>query len=329
MLENTLDLDIRPRRLRQSASMRALVQETRLHPSNLVVPLFIVEGSHIQQEIKAMPGIFRLSPDLVLKEIELLMEHGITAVDLFFYIEDHKKDWRGSESIRQGNLLEKSVRLIKKTFPELLVMVDIALDPYTDHGHDGIMNAAGEVVNDESVQALVEMSLHAARSGADVIAPSDMMDGRIRAIRRSLDREGFYKVSIMSYTAKYASGFYGPFRTALDSKPRVGDKKGYQMNPANSREAIREALLDQEEGADMLLIKPALPYLDIIAKVKEKVDLPVGAYHVSGEYAMVIAAEQQGWINGDQVFFESLTAIKRAGADFILTYAAKRVLAYL
>lgn len=324
-----LQLDIRPRRLRSMGAMRDLVQETRLHPSDFVAPLFIARGINRRDEIKSMPGIYRLSLDMALKEIELLMELGLGAVDLFFYIEEDKKDARALESIRKGNLLEESVRLIKKTFPELLVMIDVALDPYTTHGHDGIVNALGEIDNDESVEALIMMSLHAAEAGADVIAPSDMMDGRVRAIRRALDKENFINVSILSYTAKYASSFYGPFRDALDSKPRFGDKKTYQMNPANSKEALREALLDQEEGADMLLIKPALPYLDIISKVKEKTLLPVGAYHVSGEYSMVIAAERQGWIDGDMVFLESLTSIKRAGADFILTYAAKRCLPLL
>jgi len=316
----------RPRRLRKNEAIRSLVQETRLHPSDFVVPLFIMSGTNTRHEIKSMPGIYRLSLDLCLHEIEYLMEQGIKAVDLFCYVDDEKKDALGRESIRPGNLLEIAIRTIKAKFPELLVMVDVALDPYTDHGHDGIMGDTGDVLNDESVEALVAMSMHAARAGADVIAPSDMMDGRVLAIRKALDHERLIDVSILSYTAKYASSFYGPFRNALDSKPRFGNKKSYQMNPANSREAIRETLLDQKEGADMLLVKPALPYLDIIQKVKEHSHLPVGAYHVSGEYAMVIAAEERGWINGDAVFLESLTAIKRAGADFILTYAAKRVL---
>lgn len=326
---NKLDMPLRPRRLRRSDAIRGLVEETQLHPRDLIVPLFIAPGAKLKNEITSMPGIFRLSLDNTLREIEALLALGILAVDLFAYVEQEKKNSRGSEALRPDNLLAESIRAIKKEFPELLVMADIALDPYTDHGHDGIVNADGEIVNDETVEVLSEMSLLAARAGADVIAPSDMMDGRVAFIRSALDQEGFEQVSILSYTAKYASSFYGPFRDALDSKPRFGNKKTYQMNPANVREALREAELDEAEGADMLLVKPALPYLDVIAKIKERTHLPVGAYHVSGEYAMVIAAEQAGWIKGDDVFLESLTSIKRAGADFILTYAARRVLPYI
>lgn len=321
-----LDIPQRPRRLRRCEAIRELAQETRLHPSDFVVPLFIISGQGQRSEIKSMPDIFRLTLDNTLKEIEQLARLGIKAVDLFCYVDPEKKDFRGTEALRQDNLLAHSIRTIKREFPEILIMADIALDPYTDHGHDGIVNSSGEIVNDETVEVLAEMSLHAARAGADVVAPSDMMDGRVAVIRSKLDQEGLEHVSILSYTAKYASSFYGPFRDALDSKPRFGNKKTYQMNPANIREALREAELDEAEGADMLLVKPALPYLDVIAKIKERTHLPVGAYHVSGEYAMVIAAERQGWIKGDDVFLESLTAIKRAGADFILSYAAKRIL---
>ncbi|CRX37451.1 porphobilinogen synthase [Estrella lausannensis] len=323
---NKLDMPSRPRRLRRSDAIRGLVQETRLHPRDLIVPLFIAPGDRRTDEITSMPGIFRLSLDHTLREIEALCTLGIRAVDLFAYVAQEMKDSRGSEALRPDNLLAESIRTIKKEFPEILVMADIALDPYTDHGHDGIVNASGDIVNDETVEVLSEMSLLAARAGVDVVAPSDMMDGRVASIRSALDQEGFEQVSILSYTAKYASSFYGPFRDALDSKPRFGNKKTYQMNPANVREALREAELDEAEGADMLLVKPALPYLDVIAKIKERTHLPVGAYHVSGEYAMVIAGERAGWIKGDDVFLESLTSIKRAGADFILTYAAKRVL---
>lgn len=326
---NKLEIPFRPRRLRRSDAIRALVQETHLHPADLIVPLFITPGRGLKSEITSMPGIFRLSLDNTLKEIEALLNLGIRAVDLFAYVEKEKKDSKGSEALRPDNLLAGSIQAIKKKFPEILVMADIALDPYTDHGHDGIVDSSGEIVNDETVEVLSQMSLLAAEAGVDVVAPSDMMDGRVASIRSLLDKEGFEHVSILSYTAKYASSFYGPFRDALDSKPRFGNKKTYQMNPANIREALREAELDEAEGADMLLIKPALPYLDVIAKVKERTHLPVGAYHVSGEYAMVIAAERAGWIKGDDVFLESLTAIKRAGADFILTYAARRVLPYI
>lgn len=324
-----LDMPLRPRRLRRSDAIRGLVEETHLHPRDLIIPLFIAPGAKRKNEIVSMPGIFRLSLDNMLREIEALLALGIRAVDLFVYVEQEKKNSRGSEALRPDNLLAESIRAIKIEFPELLIMADIALDPYTDHGHDGIVNDDGDIVNDETVEVLSEMSLLAARAGVDVIAPSDMMDGRVAFIRSALDKEGFEQVSILSYTAKYASSFYGPFRDALDSKPRFGNKRTYQMNPANVREALREAELDEAEGADMLLVKPALPYLDVIAKIKERTHLPVGAYHVSGEYAMVIAAEQAGWIKGDDVFLESLTSIKRAGADFILTYAARRVLPYI
>lgn len=315
----------RPRRNRQSDAIRRLVQETHLHPSQLVSPLFIVEGTGQLQEIGSMPGIYRYSLDLLLKEVALLYQLGIRAVDLFCYVPNEKKDAQGSEAVKQGNHLQQAVRLLKKEFPELCVMVDIALDPFTTHGHDGVVNDKGMVDNDATLPVLAQMSVLAAEAGADIVAPSDMMDGRVAYIRKALDKKGFSSVGILSYAAKYASAFYGPFREALNSAPKFGDKKSYQMNPANVREALLECQLDEWEGADMLLIKPALPYLDVIAKVRAATNLPVGAYHVSGEYAMVMAAAQKGWLDASKVFLECLLSIKRAGADFILTYAAKQV----
>lgn len=316
----------RPRRNRQSPAIRDLVQETRLHPSDLVSPLFVVEGSSQQQPIASMPGIYRYSLDLLINEARELHRLGIRAIDLFCYIPNEKKDAAGSEAVRSGNLLQEAIRLLKREIPDLCLMVDIALDPFTTHGHDGVLNEAGIVDNDLTLPVLGQMSLLAAEAGADIVAPSDMMDGRVAYIRRVLDAAGFSPVGIISYAAKYASAFYGPFREALNSAPKFGDKKGYQMNPANVREALLECRLDELEGADMLLIKPALPYLDVIAKVKEATTLPVGAYHVSGEYSMVMAAAQKGWLDAEKVFSECLLSIKRAGADFILTYAAKHVL---
>ena len=326
-LEETgaIDLPIRLRRNRKSGAIRSLLQETRLHPSDFIYPVFVLEGSKRKEEISSMPGINRMSVDLLLKDVEESLKLGIQSVNLFMYVPNEKKDAFGSEALREDNLLVRSIRALKLEFPELCVMADIALDPFTDHGHDGLINHKGEVINDDSLKVLGAMSLHAAQAGVDVVSPSDMMDGRVSYIRSLLDRRGFSNVSILAYSAKFASAFYGPFRDALGSAPKFGDKKGYQLNPANAREALLECQLDEVEAADMLLIKPALPYLDIIAKVKEQTHLPVGAYHVSGEYAMVKAAAQQGWLDGDRVMYESLLSIKRAGADFIFTYAAKQV----
>ena len=318
-------LNRRPRRNRQTAAIRGLVQETHLHPSQLVAPLFIVEGKSQQQIIVSMPGVFRYSLDLLLQEVMNLYRLGIRAVDLFCYVPVEKKDAQGSEAVKPGNLLQYAIRLLKQELPDICVMVDIALDPFTTHGHDGVINGQGIVDNDATLLVLGQMSVLAAEAGADIVAPSDMMDGRIAYIRKALDQAGFTSVGILSYAAKYASAFYGPFREALNSAPKFGDKKSYQMNPANVREAIMECQIDELEGADMLLIKPALPYLDVIAKVREVTKLPLGAYHVSGEYAMVMAAAQNGWLDAKRIFEESLIAIKRAGADFILTYAAKQV----
>lgn len=325
----TLDLPCRPRRNRKSPAIRGLVQETRLHPENFVAPLFVLEGHNRHQAINSMPGINRLSVDLLLKEAEALLKLGVKAVDLFAVVPPEKKDCLATEATLSGNLIERAVIALKKEFPELCVMVDIALDPYTDHGHDGLINNAGAIINDATIHILGKMSLQAAQAGADIVAPSDMMDGRVGYIRSQLDAAGYIDVGILAYAAKYASAFYGPFREALGSAPKFGDKKSYQMNPSNAREALLECHLDASEGADMLLIKPALAYLDIIAKVREITYLPVGAYHVSGEYAMVKAAAQNGWIDGERVMFESLLSIKRAGADFILTYAAREMAEFL
>lgn len=319
----------RPRRNRSTPAVRGLVQETHLHPSQFVAPLFIVEGTEQQQIISSMPGVFRYSLDTLLGEVTSLYQLGIRAVDLFCYVPQEKKDMEGSEAIREGNLLQTAIRFLKKELPEMCLMVDIALDPFTTHGHDGIVTGEGTIHNDATLEILGKMSILAAEAGADVIAPSDMMDGRVAFIRAALDQAGFSEVAIMSYTAKYASAFYGPFREALNSAPKFSDKKSYQMNPANIREAIMECRLDEAEGADMLLVKPALAYLDVIAKLREVSTLPIGAYHVSGEYSMVMAAAQNGWLDADRVFEESLLSIKRAGADFIFTYAAKRVAARL
>lgn len=324
-----LDIPQRPRRNRKSSSIRSLVRETHLHPSQFVAPLFVVEGTKQKLDIPSMPGVFRYSLDLLIKEVEQLLKCGINAVDLFAVIPKEKKDPMGSEALREDNLLCKSVRTLKTAFPELCVMADVALDPFTSHGHDGLVDAQGRVINDATVHTLGKMSLLLAGAGVDVIAPSDMMDGRIGHIRRALDKGGYSDVSLLAYAAKYASAFYGPFRDALSSAPQFGDKKGYQMDPANRREAILECLLDESEGADMLLIKPALAYLDVIAAVREQTSLPIGGYHVSGEYAMVKAAAERGWIDGDKVMAECLLSIKRAGADFIFTYAAKEMAAFV
>jgi porphobilinogen synthase len=325
LFDSSLEITHRLRRNRKTPAIRSLVQETRLHPNNFVAPLFILEGQQKRESIHSMPGIERLSIDLLIKEIIELYTLGIRAVDLFPVIPGQKKDAWGSEAFQKNNLLCQAVREIKKEVPEMCVMVDIALDPFTDHGHDGLVNERGEILNDATVDALMKMSLLTAEAGADVIAPSDMMDGRVKYLREALDKEGFESVSILSYAAKYASSFYGPFRDALHSAPKFGDKKTYQMNPANRREALLECTMDELEGADMLLIKPALSYLDVIVKVREQTHLPIAAYHVSGEYSMVMAAAQKGWIDGDKVMMECLMSIKRAGADFILTYAARQM----
>lgn len=314
----------RPRRNRQSAALRSLLQETRLCRSDFVLPILVKEGTDSRDPVLAMPGVDRLSPDLTLRECEKALQVGVSAVILFPVIDPILKNPAGSEAWRENNLINTTVYLLKQQLPELCVMVDIALDPYTSHGHDGIVSDCGEILNDETLTALGAQALAAARAGVDIVAPSDMMDGRVAFIRQVLDRHDFCQVGILSYAAKYASGFYGPYREALGSTLAFGDKKTYQMNPANVREALRECALDVSEGADMLMIKPALAYLDVITKVRAQVDLPLGAFHVSGEYAMVMAAAERGWLDADKALYECLLGIKRAGADFILTYAALR-----
>ncbi len=318
------DLIYRPRRLRRTEAFRQMVQETQLRVQDLIYPLFVLEGENQRQEVESMPGCYRYSLDLLLPEIEEAAQLGIPAVALFPVVPEEKKDPTGRECFNPEGLIQRSVRRIKQEIPEILVVTDVALDPYNSDGHDGIVRD-GVILNDETVEVLVKQALSQAEAGTDIVAPSDMMDGRIGAIRQALDDQGYTDVAILAYSAKYASAFYGPFRDALGSAPKSGDKKTYQMDPANAREAIKEAELDEAEGADMLMVKPALAYLDIIYRVKESTDLPVAAYNVSGEYAMIKAAEQKGWIDGKKVMLESLLAMKRAGADIILTYFAKEV----
>jgi len=322
---------ILPRRnriLRQSPAIRSLVAETILTPADFIAPLFIDEGSNISTPIASMPGYSRRSLDLTVKEVKELWEMGIRSVLLFIKCSDELKDNTGKEAWNKNGLMQRSIQAIKEAVPGILVMTDVALDPYSSYGHDGIVKD-GEIVNDETVEALVKMSISHAAAGADFVAPSDMMDGRIDAIRLALEEAGYTRTGIMSYSAKYASCFYGPFRDALDSAPGFGDKKTYQMDFANRTEAIRETLMDVEEGADIVMVKPALAYLDIIREIKNTVEVPVSAYQVSGEYAMIKAAAQQGWLNEEKAIIESLTAIKRAGADMIATYFAREAVRLL
>ncbi len=315
----------RPRRNRQHPIMRRLAQETHLSPDQWIAPLFVTEHPHLQGPIASIPGASRLSIDGLLREGETLLKLGIGAILLFPVIAQEEKDPLGSFATRPNQLLQKAVRKVKNTYPELLVLVDVALDPFTDHGHDGILHAKTVVDNDETLLALGKMALLAAEAGADMVAPSDMMDGRVAYIRHALDQAGWCDIGILSYTAKYASAFYGPFRQALGSGLKQGDKKSYQLNPANRREALLEAQLDEEEGADMLLVKPALPYLDVILELRQRTHLPIGGYQVSGEYTMILAAAEKGLVDAEASLIESMLSIKRAGADFIVTYAAKRL----
>lgn len=312
----------RPRRNRKSEAIRAMVEETKVTADDLIFPLFLIEGKNQKSEIGSMPGIFRLSADLMLKEIEECLKLGIRVFDIFPAVEDQWKDKTATKSYDANFFYLKALREIKKQFPEACVMTDVAMDPYSSDGHDGLVKD-GRILNDETLEILGRMALAQAETGIDILGPSDMMDGRIGYIRNVLDENGFTEVSIMSYTAKYASGFYNPFRDALDSAPKFGDKKTYQMNPANRREALIEAELDTTEGADFLMVKPALAYLDIIRLLRDNSSLPVAAYNVSGEYSMVKAADQKGWLDGDRIMKEILLSIKRAGADVILTYFAK------
>ncbi|MBS1934671.1 MAG: porphobilinogen synthase [Bacteroidetes bacterium] len=315
-------LQKRNRILRKSSVIRSLVAETTLTSNDFIVPLFIDEGENVKTEIASMPGYYRNSLDVTIREVKELWSMGLKSVLLFVKAKDETKDNTGKEAWNKNGLMQRSIKAIKDSVPEMLVMTDVALDPYSSYGHDGIVKD-GEILNDETVEALVKMSISHAEAGADFVAPSDMMDGRIGAIRKGLEENNFTKVGIMSYSAKYASCFYGPFRDALDSAPGFGDKKTYQMNYANRIEAIKEAQQDVEEGADIVMVKPALAYLDIIREVKNSVHVPVSAYNISGEYAMIKAAAKMGWIDENKAILETLTAIKRAGADLIATYFAK------
>ncbi|WP_290790456.1 porphobilinogen synthase [Flavihumibacter sp. UBA7668] len=315
-------LQRRNRILRQSLAIRSMVAETKLSADDFIVPLFIDEGSDTRIEIPSMPGYYRTTLDLTVEEVKELWSMGLKSVLLFIKCKDEWKDNTGKEAWNPDGLMQRAIKAIKDAVPEMLVMTDVALDPYSSFGHDGIVEN-GQIVNDPTVEALVKMSISHARAGADFVAPSDMMDGRIGAIRQGLEAEGFSNTGIMSYSAKYASCFYGPFRDALDSAPGFGDKKTYQMDYANRTEAVKETLMDIEEGADIVMVKPALAYLDIIREVKNSVSVPVSAYNISGEYAMIKAAAKMGWINEDKAILETLTSIKRAGADLIATYFAK------
>ena len=319
-----MNLNRRNRILRNSPAVRQMVAETNVKASDFIAPLFIVDGSSTKEEILSMPGYFRMSLDLTIKEVKELYSMGINSVLLFIKCPDELKNKEGSEALNPEGLMQKSIREIKNAVPEICVMTDVALDPYNSDGHDGLVKN-GEILNDETVDILSRMSLSHAEAGADFVAPSDMMDGRIAAIRKIFEENGFRKTGILSYSAKYASCFYGPFRDALDSAPGFGDKKTYQMDFSNRKEAIKETLMDIEEGADIVMVKPALSYLDIIREVKNQVNVPVAAYQVSGEYAMIKAAAQNGWLNEEKAILETVTSIKRAGADLIASYFAKDV----
>ena len=315
-----MELVYRPRRLRRSATIRRMVRETALTTADFIYPMFVSPGKGVRQEVAAMPGVSRLSVDLLVEEVKSVWDAGVPAVLLFGL--PQKKDETGSEAASPRGAVQQAVRALKKALPELVVITDVCLCGYTSHGHCGIVHK-GEIDNDATLEVLAQAALSHAEAGADIVAPSDMMDGRVGAIREALDDRGFEMVGILSYAVKYASAFYGPFREAAESAPKYGDRRGYQMDPANTREAMREATLDVEEGADILMVKPALPYLDIISQLAGEFDLPIAAYQVSGEYSMIKAAAAQGWLDEQAVLLESLTAIKRAGADMILTYFAK------
>ncbi|MEO9483169.1 MAG: porphobilinogen synthase [Ekhidna sp.] len=318
----------RPRRNRASAAIRDLAQETTLTTGDFVFPLFLLEGQNKKSEVESMPGIFRLSEDLILKEIEACLKLGIKGFDVFPVVEERHKDKTATKSYDVDFFYLRTLTKIKKEFPEALIITDVAMDPYSSDGHDGILED-GKILNDETLDILGQMALAQADTGVDMIGPSDMMDFRVGYLRNILDEQGFTDTGIMSYTAKYASAFYGPFRDALDSAPKFGDKKTYQMNPANIKEAIMEAELDFNEGADVLMVKPALAYLDVIQKLKTNFNIPIAAYNVSGEYAMIKAAGEKGWLDSNKAMMESLLSIKRAGADIILTYFAKEAAAHL
>lgn len=321
-------MNIRPRRLRSSQAIREMATETRLHPSNFMAPLFAMEGMGQKAEIESMPGYYRYTLDLLIDEVKELWDMGCQSALLFVKVPDDLKDNTGKEALNPDGLMQRCVREIKDAVPGMCLMTDIALDPYSSFGHDGIVDGE-EILNDETVEVLAEMAVSHAQAGADFVAPSDMMDGRIEAMRIALETAGFSNTGIMAYSAKYASCFYGPFRDALDSAPGFGDKKTYQMNPSNSIEGVKEAKLDIIEGADIVMVKPALSYLDVIRAVKEVSEVPVSAYNVSGEYAMIHAAAARGWLDKEQAMVETLTSIKRAGADLIATYFVKDIIKYL
>ena len=312
----------RNRRLRKSSSMRALVQEHQLTPNDFIVPLFVIEGQQKKEEILSMPGYYRYSEDLIAKKVESLWNQGLKSVLVFVKVQNSLKDNKGTEALNPKGLMQRAIQTIKNVAPEMIVMTDVALDPYSSFGHDGIVTD-GKIINDTTVEVLAEIACSHARAGADVVAPSDMMDGRILSIRNSLEALNFNDTAIMSYSAKYASSFYGPFRNALDSSPGFGDKKTYQMDFGNRREAITETRRDIEEGADIVMVKPGMAYLDIIRDLRETIDAPIAAYQVSGEYSMLKAAAEKGWLDHDAVMMEQLIAFKRAGAQMIATYFAE------
>jgi len=312
--------EYRPRRLRRNEALRSLIRETTIVASQLIYPLFIVPGKKIKNEVASMPGVHQISIDQLAKEAKELLGLGINSV-MLFGIPD-KKDGVGSGAHAQDGIVQRAIRELKNKTPELIVITDVCLCEYTDHGHCGFL-VNGQVDNDTTLEILAKTALSHVKAGADIVAPSDMMDGRVSEIRATLDENNYEMTPIMSYAVKYASAFYGPFRDAAESAPQFGDRRGYQMDPANSREALREATLDVDEGADFLMVKPALAYLDIISKLRDEFDLPLAAYHVSGEYAMIKAAEAKGWIDGERVMQETLLSIRRAGADIIITYFAK------
>lgn len=311
--------DYRPRRLRRTENLRRMIRETILSPADFIMPFFAIDGKNVENPIEAMPGQFQLSIDKLTVRCKQVYDLGIPAV-ILFGIPD-RKDELGRSAYAKDGIVQKAVRAVKNKVPELVVVTDVCLCQYTDHGHCGVVEN-GIVDNDATLDLLASTALSHARAGADIVAPSDMMDGRVSAIREALDEAGFSAVPIMAYSAKYCSGFYGPFRQAADSAPKFGDRRTYQMDPANALEAIREVTMDIEEGADIIMVKPALAYLDVICRVRQEIDLPLAAYQVSGEYSMIRAAEKMGWLDGPRVMMESLTAIKRAGADMILTYFA-------
>ncbi|HHL34648.1 MAG TPA: porphobilinogen synthase [Desulfobulbaceae bacterium] len=312
--------EYRPRRMRRNTTLRAMIRETRLSASQMIYPLFIIPGKGKREPVPSMPGVDRISVDQLKQEAASCMKVGINSVILFGLPE--KKDGVGSGAYANNGIIQQAIKELKNTTPKMNVITDVCLCEYTDHGHCGCL-VGHEVDNDATLELLAKTALSHARAGADMVAPSDMMDGRISEIRSALDENGFHMVPIMSYAVKYASAFYGPFRDAADCAPRFGDRRSYQMDPANSREALREATLDVEEGADILMVKPAVAYLDIISRLRDEFDLPIAAYHVSGEYAMIKAAAEKGWIDGERVMAETLLSIRRAGADIILTYFAK------